>query len=159
LTLAQLNALPDTEARAAFESCCGSTRWAMRMAGTRPFESVGLLQATAEDIWRSLEPRDWREAFSHHPRIGDRSVTGVAKSEQSGADSAGARTLRELASYNRLYEEKFGFVFLIFASGKSAEEMLEALQVRIHNREDIEMRNAMQEQAKITRLRLEKLLS
>ena len=159
MTLAELNALPEGDAREELAKCCGSSRWAQRVAARRPFQSVEQLQSVAAEVWHGLEPRDWREAFSRHPRIGDRAATGVARSEQSGTASASDATLRELANYNRMYEEKFGFVFLIFASGKSAGEMLEALKERIFNREDLEMRNAVAEQAKITALRLERLLS
>lgn len=159
MTPNELNVLPVEEVRRVLETCCGSQRWSAAVAARRPFESVEHLQKIADEEWRKLEHRDWIEAFSHHPRIGDRKATGTAKSEQSGAAGAPAPMLRELERLNRLYEEKFGFVFLIFASGKSAEEMLEALETRIWNRRDVELRNAVDEQAKITRLRLEKLLS
>lgn len=158
MTLAELNAAPAIDARRALETCCGSRRWSAAVAARRPFASVEDLQAIADEEWRKLEDHDWIEAFSHHPRIGDRKATGTAASEQSGTANAPAPMLRELERLNRLYEEKFGFVFLIFASGKSAEEMLDALERRILNREDVEMRNAVNEQAKITRLRLTKLL-
>jgi 2-oxo-4-hydroxy-4-carboxy-5-ureidoimidazoline decarboxylase len=158
VTLEELNALPADDAKRAFFACCGSTRWAAVMAARRPFASVEALMETADAEWRALEPHAWREAFSHHPRIGDRAAAGAAKHEQAGAQSAAAATLRELESLNRKYEEKFGFVFLIFASGRSADEMLDALKTRIWNREDVELRNAVGEQAKIMRLRLEKLL-
>ena len=149
--------MPTIDARRALETCCGSQRWSAAVAARRPFKSVEELQTIADAEWRKLEHRDWIEAFSHHPRIGDRKASGVAAKEQSGTASAPAPMLRELERLNRLYEEKFGFVFLIFASGKSAEDMLEALEHRILNREDIELRNAVDEQAKITRLRIQRL--
>ena len=158
MTLQELNALPVDEARRVLETCCGSQRWSAAVAARRPFESVDQLQAIADEEWRRLKYHDWIEAFSHHPRIGDRKATGTAANEQAGTASAPAPMLRELERLNRLYEEKFGYVFLIFASGKSAEEMLDALEHRILNREDVEMQNAVNEQAKITRLRLSKLL-
>jgi 2-oxo-4-hydroxy-4-carboxy-5-ureidoimidazoline decarboxylase len=159
MTLGELNALPLDEVRRALEACCGSRRWSAAVAARRPFASGERLQEIAEQEWRRLEHHDWLEAFSHHPRIGDRAAGGVAAREQSGTASAPAPMLREFERLNRLYEEKFGFVFLIFASGKDAEEMLDALERRILNRRDIEMQNAVNEQAKITRLRLQKLLS
>jgi OHCU decarboxylase len=158
VTLDELNALPVDEARRALETCCGSQRWSDAVVGRRPFKSVDHLQTIADEEWRELQYHDWLEAFSHHPRIGDRKTTGTAAGEQSGTASAPAPMLRELERLNRLYEEKFGFVFLIFASGKSAEEMLDALEHRILNSRDIEMQNAVSEQAKITRLRLTRLL-
>ena len=159
MTLEELNALPVDEARRVLEGCCGSQRWSAAVASRRPFESRDRLLTIADEEWRALKYHDWIEAFSHHPRIGDRAATGTAKSEQSGTANAPAPMLRELERLNRLYEEKFGFVFLIFASGKSAEEMLDALEKRIWNSREVEMRSAVDEQAKITRVRLEKLLS
>jgi 2-oxo-4-hydroxy-4-carboxy-5-ureidoimidazoline decarboxylase len=159
MTLAELNALPEDEARRALETCCGSQRWSAAVVARRPFTSIEELQTIADEEWRKLEHRDWLEAFSHHPRIGDRTAGGAAANEQSGAANAPGPMLRELERLNRIYEEKFGFVFLIFASGKSADEMLDALETRIHNRRDIELRNAVNEQARITRRRIEKLLS
>lgn len=129
------------------------------MAARRPFSSMGMLQSAAEQEWWKLEPRDWMEAFSQHPRIGERKASGWASQEQSGARDATEGTLDELERLNRAYEQKFGHVFLIFATGRSAEEMLAALRTRLLNNADAELKNAAGEQAKITRLRLEKLLS
>ena len=118
------------------------------------------LQNAAEEEWFKLPYHDWLEAFSHHPRIGDRVRAGSVESkEQAGTRGASDKTMLSLESLNRLYEEKFGFVFLIFASGKSADEMLDALRVRLQNRREVELKNAAGEQARITRLRLEKLLT
>ena len=139
--------------------CCGSQRWAKAVAAKRPFKTRDDLYRTAEIEWLKLKYPDWLEAFSHHPRIGERKAQGFAKQEQAGASGASDATLLSLESLNRLYEEKFGFVFLIFATGKSAEEMLGTLQRRLQNGRDVELKNAVGEQAKITRLRLEKLLS
>ena len=158
MTLEELNALPEHEARRVLETCCGARRWSAAVVSKRPFASVDQLQHVAEEEWRKLEHRDWIEAFSHHPRIGDRKASGTAAQEQSGAANAPAPMLRELERLNRVYEEKFGFVFLIFAWGKAADEMLEALETRVWNSRDVEVRNAVNEQAKITRLRLAKLL-
>lgn len=160
MTLDELNRLPATRAEEELQKCCGSQRWASAMAARRPFASVAALQDAADEEWWKLQQHDWLEAFSHHPRIGERAkAQGWAKDEQKGASSASDRTLLDLHSLNRLYEEKFGFVFLIFATGKSADEMLDALRVRLQNPRDVELKNAAGEQAKITRLRLEKLLA
>src|SRR5688572_12837816 len=129
------------------------------MAARRPFKSREDLHRTAEIEWLKLKYPDWLEAFSHHPRIGERVKAGGWESrEQSGVQGASDEKLKELEQLNRLYEEKFGFVFLIFATGKSADEMLGTLQRRLQNGRDVELKNAVGEQAKITRLRLEKLL-
>ena len=159
MTLNELNALPGTRAEEELLKCCGSQRWARAVAARRPFKTKEDLHRTAEIEWLKLKYPDWLEAFSHHPRIGERAkAQGFAKQEQSGTAGAADGTLLSLESLNRLYEEKFGFVFLIFATGKSADEMLGALQRRLQNGRDVELKNAVGEQAKITRLRLEKLL-
>jgi OHCU decarboxylase len=127
------------------------------MTARRPFRTGADLARVADEVWWSLEGADWLEAFSHHPRIGERSG-GWARDEQSGARAASAATIKELATLNRQYERKFGHVFLIFATGKSADEMLAELRLRLNNDPAPELRLAAGEQAKITRLRLEKLL-
>ena len=160
MTLKELNDLPAARAEPELLKCCGSQRWAAAMAARRPFASVDALQKAAEEEWFELPYHDWLQAFSHHPRIGERVKAGSQESrEQSGVAGAADKTLLSLESLNRMYEEKFGFVFLIFATGKSADEMLDALRVRMQNRREVELKNAAGEQAKITRLRLEKLLS
>lgn len=159
MTLEDLNGLSAEEAERELLRCCGSQRWAKAVAARRPFKSKEDLHRTAEIEWLKLKYPDWLEAFSHHPRIGERAkAQGFAKQEQSGTAAATDATMLSLESLNRLYEEKFGFVFLICATGKSAEEMLGALQRRLPNGRDVELKNAVGEQAKITRLRLEKLL-
>lgn len=130
------------------------------MLARRPFGSKDELLKAAEEEWWKLEHHDWLEAFSHHPRIGERVKAGSQESrEQGGVAGAADKTLLSLESLNRMYEDKFGFVFLIFATGKNADEMLDALRLRMQNRREVELKNAAAEQAKITRLRLEKLLS
>ena len=160
MRLTELNELPAERVEEELLRCCGSQRWATAVVGRRPFASMDELQAAAEDEWWKLKYHDWLEAFSHHPRIGERNrARGFAKQEQSGVEGTPDKTLRELERLNRVYEEKFGHVFLIFATGKSAQEMLDALETRLVNRPDVELTNAATEQAKITRLRLEKLIS
>jgi 2-oxo-4-hydroxy-4-carboxy-5-ureidoimidazoline decarboxylase len=146
------------DARLMFQQCCGSSRWAERMVAARPFGSRGDLLDAARDEWFSLTPDDWREAFSHHPKIGERSKVATTREmserEQAGVASAEADVLAQLADANRRYEEKFGYIFIVCATGKSAEEMLALLRVRLHNDTQAEIRVAAAEQAKITELRL-----
>lgn len=160
MKLTELNGLPGAQAEEELLKCCGAQRWARAMVAQRPFKSRDDLQRIAELEWWKLKYPDWLEAFSQHPRIGERAkAQGFAKQEQSGASGASDTTLLSLESLNKLYEDKFGFVFLIFATGKSADEMLGTLQRRLQNGRDVELKNAVSEQAKITRLRLEKLIS
>lgn len=164
--LARLNALSSDEATSAFIACCGSSRWAASMLKKLPFNSEAELYRQADSVWGQLTSVDWLEAFSHHPRIGDASQlpknttsTRWALEEQSGAAAATEATLSQLARHNEEYYRKFGFIFLICATGKTASEMLRDLRIRIGNTRKDELRIAAAEQAKITRLRLEKLLA
>jgi 2-oxo-4-hydroxy-4-carboxy-5-ureidoimidazoline decarboxylase len=158
VTLAELNALSRDVAEHELARCCGSPRWVAAMVARRPFKDAAQLHSAADEIWSSLEGGDWLEAFSHHPRIGERAA-GFAKDEQSGVQGASATTMKELASRNHDYERRFGHVFLICATGKRADEMLAQLEQRMANDPATELRVAAAEQAKITRLRLEKLLA
>lgn len=163
--IAWLNGLPQEECRAAFTKCCGSGQWVEAMLTRRPFASQQDLFRGAEEVWNGLPREQWLEAFSHHPKIGDMqsmrakfaTTEGWAKNEQSGVAGAGEETLRKLADGNRLYQEKFGYIFIVCATGKSAPEMLAILESRIGNSAERELPLAASEQAKITRLRLEKL--
>lgn len=150
----RLNALGAEEARAELLACCGSTVWARRMAEERPFRDLDHLRETAERVWGELTREDWLEAFRAHPRIGDPKATGRAAREQVATRSAPPEVLAALAVGNRRYESRFGHVFLICATGKSAAEMLEALEKRLSNDRALELRVAAAEQRKITRLRL-----
>ena len=158
MTLAELNASSAREAERALAGCCGSSNWAAAMARQRPFASLEQLLVAAERLWWDLSSPDWLEAFSHHPRIGDRAA-GWASQEQAGTVGASQETLDALVRWNADYERRFGFVFLIFATGKSADEMLAELKRRAQNERTDEIRIAAGEQAKITRLRLGKLLA
>ena len=130
--------------------CCGSRRWVERMLEREQDD----LFTAAESIWWELEPSDWLEAFAAHPRIGEKKLSGWASEEQSGIGAA-----PELAQLNDEYEKRFGWIFLIKATGKTAPEILAELRRRMKNEPDEELRVAAGEQAKITRLRLEKLLA
>jgi 2-oxo-4-hydroxy-4-carboxy-5-ureidoimidazoline decarboxylase len=153
------------EARALLMACCGSSRWVDRMLARRPFGSrVGLLTAAREE-WDALQPGDWREAFAHHPRIGDREALRarfpathhLSETEQAGVAGASDAVRNALADANRAYEEQFGFIFIVCASGKTAEEMLATLHRRMTSHPADELRTAAAEQAKITALRLDAL--
>ena len=161
-----LNLLSRTKAQKALLDCCGSKRWAEQMAARIPFASAAELLQTADDLWKQLSRIDWVEAFQHHPPIGGKRATAKQSSaakkwsagEQSASQRASADVLAALAAENRTYAEKFGYVFLICATGKTSEEILESLRQRISNNPETELNIAAEEQLKITRLRLEKLL-
>ena len=163
----QLNALPEEEARAEFLRCCGATRWADAMVNTRPFASEKDLFDASERAANELRRDDWLEAFSHHPRIGDidslrekfAATRTWSEGEQSGAAGASEETLHALARENDAYFDRFGFIFIVSATGKTAEEMLTILRGRLPNDLERELQIAADEQRKITRIRLEKLLS
>ena len=142
------------EARALLTRACGAHRWVDRMLIRRPFGSREALLAVAREEWLSLEESDFREAFSHHPKIGQKSADTVAAKEQSGVQSARPEVLKTLEEANREYEKKFGYIFIVCASGKSADEMLAVLQQRLANDPATEIRIAAEEQARITALRL-----
>ena len=162
----RLNALSRADAQRALERCCGSSRWVENMLARRPFASEEALFRDAEVVWAKLERADFLEAFSHHPQIGadpaelaKRFATTAewSRSEQAGVARADPSTLERLAAGNARYLARFGFVFIVCASGKSAEEMRALLEARLDNAPERELSIAAAEQAKITRLRLEKL--
>ena len=153
-----LNGLGPAQAKAALHRCCGSERWASEMAAARPFDDVPSLLRTAERRWWQLGEADWLEAFAAHPRIGEQPASGWAAGEQAGAAGAAARVTAELARLNQAYADRFGFVFLICATGRDAASMLAELKTRLEATRDDEIRTAAEEQARITRLRLGKLL-
>lgn len=166
-SLARLNELTAEPAEAEFLKCCGSTKWAREMTAARPFATAPELFARADDISSSLEDEDWLEAFRAHPKIGEQKAATVqshqeqtwSAQEQSGVADASGATIAQLAERNREYEDRFGFIFIVCASGKSPDEMLAILNSRIDNEPQTELRIASEEQRKITRLRLEKLLN
>lgn len=165
--LANINSASAEMARQQLQRCCGSSRWVEAMILRRPFADASELFEASDQIWYKLTPEDWLEAFSHHPRIGGKdslrakfaSTRQWSQGEQSGANTASEEVLDALAQGNDEYVEKFGYIFIVCATGKSAEEMLSLLQERLKSNPDSEIQTAMQEQSKITRIRLEKLLS
>ncbi|KAG7948648.1 hypothetical protein I3843_13G017400 [Carya illinoinensis] len=155
-----------------FLACCGSTKFAKEMALASPFASLEEAVRAARDIWfNKVDVNAWLQAFSAHPQIGDSTPTSHhhrtspnsaqwSKGEQSTAvATATSSTLQELSEWNARYREKFGFVFLICASGRTSDEILAELKNRYPNRPIIEFEIAAQEQMKITELRLAKLFS
>ena len=164
--LERLNSLPPEEAEAELLKCCGSTLWARRMAEERPFQDLGGLLARADAEWWALDAEDWLEAFSRHPKIGEREsaraqATGArewSEQEQAGTRAADEETKRQLAAANREYEGKFGHIYIVCATGKTAAEMLSLCRERLSNDPGRELRVAAEEQRRITHLRLRKLL-
>jgi 2-oxo-4-hydroxy-4-carboxy-5-ureidoimidazoline decarboxylase len=165
-SVAELDAMPEARAKKLLADCCGASQWVSGMLARRPFRSRIAVLSAADEIWESLEPADWREAFSRHPRIGERTSAAPqgerraawAAGEQSGVEQARDSVRAELAAANREYEQRFGYIFIVFATGKSAEEMLALARERLRNDPDVELPIAGEEQRKITRLRLDKLL-
>ncbi len=166
MTIETLNGLASSEAAAQFNLCCGATNWIKIMNQSRPFQNKNEVYQQAESIWLSLSSEDWLEAFTHHPKIGNinslrkkfQNTKSISKNEQSGVNNATESTLKNLAESNQLYEDKFGFIFIVCATGKSSDEMLALIKMRLNNNAKIEMQNAAKEQNKITQLRLKTLL-
>ncbi|HTS37282.1 MAG TPA: 2-oxo-4-hydroxy-4-carboxy-5-ureidoimidazoline decarboxylase [Candidatus Solibacter sp.] len=166
-TLPRWNQLPLEDAAREIVSCCGSEKWAWELAGRRPFTDQRSLVASSDEIWNRLNVSDWMEAFSTHPRIGERKMPQAgsrqsaawSSEEQRAVAEAESKTLEALALANEEYEKRFGRVFIVCATGKSAAEMLEILQYRLGSDEETEIRVAAEEQRKITNIRLEKWLA
>ena len=164
--LATFNAMPDADAERALLDCCGSRPWARTVLSGRPFASADSLLDAADAAWRVLPESEWMAAFRHHPRIGEsRAAAGqtaaasaMSAGEQRAVGGAPPDVRAALAEGNRSYEERFGFIFIICASGRTPEEILAALRARMHNDPHAELRAAAEEQRMITRLRLRKLL-
>ena len=166
MTIESLNSLTYSEANEQFELCCGAINWIKIMNQSRPFQNKRELFQKAESIWFSLSPDDWLEAFIHHPKIGNieslrkkfHNTKSISENEQSGVNDAAESTLKDLAESNQLYVDKFGFIFIVCATGKSVDEMLTLIKIRLNNNVNAEMLNAAKEQNKITQLRLKTLL-
>jgi 2-oxo-4-hydroxy-4-carboxy-5-ureidoimidazoline decarboxylase len=161
-----LDAMEEAEARAALTRCCGAHRWVEGMLARRPFGSDEPLRRAADEVWASMEREDVLEAFSHHPRIGANmdelrmrfaATSAWSAGEQAAVSHADEATLASLRDGNLEYEARFGHIFIVCATGKSAAEMLALLRERMPNERDEELRIAAGEQAKITKVRLAKL--
>ena len=165
--VAWLNALDPDSAKRELLKCCGSRAWAEAVEQTRPYASVEQLIARANEVWWKLEAADWLEAFRSHPKIGEKkAATAVAAEsqqwsaqEQQGVQHGARGAIEQLSRLNRAYEEKFGFIFIVCATGKSSDEILALLETRMENDPATELPIAAAEQAKITELRLRKLLA
>jgi 2-oxo-4-hydroxy-4-carboxy-5-ureidoimidazoline decarboxylase len=166
MTLTELNELNEQSAYAQFETCCVTPAWVHAMVASRPFESLEQLLNAADQHWRQASEADILLAFDGHPRIGDVSTlkakfantASTAGHEQSGMNTADDDVLHAMKQRNDEYFEKFGYIFIVCASGKTASEMLALLEARLPNTAADELNIAANEQAKITQLRLRKLL-
>jgi 2-oxo-4-hydroxy-4-carboxy-5-ureidoimidazoline decarboxylase len=166
MTLEQINNLPLDLLQDEFFKCCHSTRWSKAMAASRPFVSAQQMMDKSDEIWENTDETDWLEAFLGHPKIGVKQLSEKfastkewAGDEQASVKQASEDTIQALADGNDAYEAKFGFIYIICATGKSAQEMLDLLNARMPNDKHTEIRIAAGEQNKITKIRLNKLLS
>ena len=168
MNLTELNNLSKPALAEALQKCCGSTAWVENMLAAFPVSDAETLMDEANTAWNKLSEADWREAFTHHPKIGGdvealrakfASTSTWAEGEQASVKQASQDTLEALATGNEDYERKFGYIFIVCATGKTADEMLALLQARLTNDPADEILIAAGEQNKITRLRLEKLLA
>jgi allantoicase len=163
----RLDTLPREEAEAELLACCGSRAWARKMAQARPFRDMSQLLARADEVWAALDREDWLEAFRAHPKIGEKKAEAAqsavaarwSEEEQAGSGAPSMDTAEALAQGNVAYDRKFGHIFIVCATGKTAEEMLAILRERLANSPEAELPIAAEEQRKITHIRLEKLLS
>ena len=167
MTIEQFNKFNIDQAQQLLFNCCGSTIWSTKLAARRPFHSIVELKTDADKIWLQCEELEWRDAFLHHPKIGDikslaekfASTKQWASGEQSAVNTAAQNVLTELKGLNDEYEKKFGFIFIVCATGKSAAEILLLLKQRLPNNPEKEIKIAANEQNKITHLRIDKLFS
>jgi OHCU decarboxylase len=165
-SLEWLNELSPDCAQAELLKCCGSSEWSKQLTAARPFANFEELSSRADETWWNLTEEDWLEAFRAHPKIGEKKAEAAqseqaqqwSAQEQSASQRTPDATKAALAEGNREYEDRFGFIFIICASGKSAEEILRSLNERLQNDLKNEMRAAAEEQRQITQLRLKKLI-
>jgi OHCU decarboxylase len=162
--LDDFNHAPIAEAEAQLLACCGSARWASTLAARRPFATLDDMIAAGEATWFSLDEADWLAAFACHPRIGEKKAATTrylasSESEQAAAQESIAAVAEALLLGNRAYEERFGFLYIVFASGRSAAELLQVLEARLKNSREEELQEAARQQQRITNLRLRKWLS
>ncbi len=163
--LAEWNQLSESDALTPVLACCGSQAFASGVVRSRPYASLDPLLAKADDIWWSLQSSDWLEAFACHPRIGESAANAShqfsawSSEEQSRARKASESVLDSIARKNREYEARHGFIYIVCASGRSAEELLAILDRRLHNTTEVELREAAEQQRQITHLRIRKWLA
>jgi 2-oxo-4-hydroxy-4-carboxy-5-ureidoimidazoline decarboxylase len=168
MTLDELNNLPPAARAEELRKCCGSSAWVAGMNDAFPVADEETLMDQANTVWNQLSEADWKEAFTHHPKIGGNvaalrakfaSTSTWAEGEQAGVRDTSEAVLQALSDGNEAYERKFGYIFIVFATGKTAEQMLALLEARLFNQPEHEIQLAAAEQNKITRIRLEKLLA
>ena len=167
MTIAEFDHLPTEKKKELLQQCCGATAWVNKMLTVFPVEDLVELLETAEEKWYDCSEEDWKEAFEHHPKIGDinslrqkYSATKTwAEGEQAGVTTASEKDLQGLEKCNDEYEKKFDYIFIVCATGKTAKEMIDILNARLPNTAKEEIKNAAAEQNKITKLRLEKLFA
>jgi OHCU decarboxylase len=163
--LTEWNGADEAAALEAMIACCGARRWAAAMVALRPMSSIVELSESADRVWATMEEADWMEAFACHPRIGERKAahatvqsTAWSRQEQSSVAAAQERVLAELTEGNAEYERRFGFTYIVCATGKSADEMLAILQRRLASSREAELREAAEQQRQILQIRLGKWL-
>ncbi len=167
MTIAEFDHLSIEHKKELLQKCCGSSSWVDKMLAAPPAEDLIDLFETGEENWYACNEHDWLEAFQHHPKIGDvnslkekyANTAAWASNEQSGVNIATDKILEDLSKGNEVYEKKFGYIFIVCATGKSAAEMLEILNLRLPNNAEEEIKIAVEEQNKITKIRLEKLFA
>ncbi len=167
MNLKEFNSLSEYGAKLELFKCCGSTSWTNQLVAKMPFSSLSELIEESDKIWENCVESDYLEAFTHHPKIGDisslekrfSSTQQWAAGEQASVEKANQSTLQQLAKGNELYETKFGFIFIVCATGKGADEMLNLLNQRLPNNRSNEIKIAATEQNKITHIRISKLFS
>jgi OHCU decarboxylase len=163
--LDEWNQLPEPDALATVLACCGSNAFARAVVRGRPYPDSESLLARSDEIWWSLGERDWLEAFARHPRIGESTAhaspqfSAWSTEEQSRARAADEPVVDSLARKNREYEARHGFIYIVCASGRSAEELLAILDRRLRNSTEVELREAAEQQRQITHLRIGKWLA
>lgn len=149
-------------AAAALASCCGSPAWVQVLTERRPYADIADLLVDAETVWFGLPELEWLTAFAHHPRIGERKAEAASTAQfasWSGAEQGAAlaslgSSAQRLADANREYEERFGFRYIVFASGRTAPELLQVLEARLRHTREVELQEAVGQQWAITRLRM-----
>jgi 2-oxo-4-hydroxy-4-carboxy-5-ureidoimidazoline decarboxylase len=166
MTVAAFYKLNHQERASLLRECCGSKHWVDDMLQAPPVPDIKEMLNMAEEKWKACTDADAKEAFSHHPKIGDLEALRkkfvadrFAANEQGTVRDAPDQLIERLAEANRLYEKKFGYIFIVCATGKSAAEMLELLLERLEHNAEEEIEIAKEEQLKITKLRLQKLFS
>lgn len=163
--LAAWNQADEEAALKTMIACCGARRWAAAMVALRPIDGIAELSVAADRVWSAMEEDDWIEAFACHPRIGGHDAARAtaqslewSRNEQSSTTVATELVLAELAERNRMYEQRYGFTYIVCATGKSSEEMLSILKRRLASNRATELGEAAEQQRQITQIRLGKWL-